>query len=86
LVGEERPSNTSEPSGSGTSLTAGFGNLLLTFPAIGHAAERANDADKRPAIHARITFGRALLVEAGPANHRVTLAQDLAHLCCWGHR
>jgi hypothetical protein len=59
---------------SGTPLIAGGNALLLAFAASNGAAERADDADKRPAVFARITFGCTLLIAAGPANHRVTFA------------
>src|SRR5258706_5412273 len=59
---------------SSTPLIAGGNALLLAFPACNDATERADDADKRPAVLTGITFGRTLLVAAGPANHRVTFA------------
>jgi hypothetical protein len=44
-----------------------------------YAAEGADDADEGSAIGAGVSFGRALLVVAGPANHRITFAEILAH-------
>jgi hypothetical protein len=65
---------------SGTPLITRGGGLLFAFPAEDDATEGANDADERPAVVAGITFGRPLLVAAGPANHRVAFAEDLARL------
>jgi len=59
---------------SGSPLIAGGNALLLAFAASDDATERADDADKRPAVLARITFRCTLLVAAGPANHRVMFA------------
>src|ERR1700686_1849311 len=75
--GEER----SNASGcSGTSLVTSGNALLFAFTAEDYAPERANDADECPAVVTGITFGGALLVCAGPANHSVAFAEDLAHL------
>jgi hypothetical protein len=52
---------------------------LFALPAYLYTAECANDADEGPAIPAGVAFRRALLVVAGPANHRVAFAEDLAH-------
>jgi hypothetical protein len=65
---------------SGTSLVTSGNALLFAFTAEDDAPERANDADECPAVVTRITFGGALLVAAGPANHSVAFAEDLAHL------
>src|SRR5712672_2421247 len=59
---------------SSTPLIAGGNALLLAFATSDDAAERADDADKRPAVLTGITFRRTLLIAAGPANHRVTFA------------
>ena len=64
---------------SSTSLVARVGSLFLALLTVDYAAKRADDADEGAAIRARISFGRALLIAAGPANHRVAFAEDLAH-------
>ena len=43
------------------------------------SAKVADDADKSPAVRARIAFGRALLVTAGTAHHEISFAQILRH-------
>src|SRR5437867_2419146 len=43
----------------------------LTIATASHAAHVAHHADERAAIHARVALGRALLVAARPADHRV---------------
>jgi hypothetical protein len=58
---------------------AGVDSLFLALPAEDDPSERANDADESPAVIAGIALGGALLVVAGPANHRVAFAEDLAH-------
>jgi hypothetical protein len=64
---------------SGASLVTWVGPFFLALPAEDNSAERADDADERPAVVAGISFRCALLVAAGPANHRVAFAEDLAH-------
>ena len=65
---------------SGTSLVARVSPSLFAFLAEDYAPECANDADECPAVVTGIPFGGTLLVAAGPANHRVTFAEDLAHV------
>jgi hypothetical protein len=68
------------PNGSSSAPhVARVNSLLFAFPAKDNATERADDADKCPAVIAGIAFGSALLVAAGSANHRVAFAEDLAH-------
>jgi hypothetical protein len=43
------------------------------------SAKVADDADKSPAVGARIAFGCALLVTAGTAHHKISFAQILRH-------
>lgn len=57
-----------------------IGRSLLALPAEFHAAKCADDADEGTAIRARIAFGGALLVPAGPADHRIAFTQNLAHI------
>jgi hypothetical protein len=45
--------------------------LVTAFLAEGDSPEIADEADKRAALGAWISFGSALLPTAGPANHRV---------------
>jgi hypothetical protein len=52
----------------------------LALPAEFHAAKCADDADEGTAIRARVAFGGALLVPAGPAYHRIAFTQNLAHI------
>jgi hypothetical protein len=59
---------------SGTPLIEGGNALLFAFAACDDTTERADDADKSPAVDTGITFRCTLLVTAGPANHRVTFA------------
>ena len=53
--------------------------FTLALPALHYAFEVAHHADERSAFVARITFGCALLVAAGAADHRVLLA-NLCHI------
>jgi hypothetical protein len=65
---------------SRTALGDRISALLLALPAEFHAAKRADDTDEGTAIGARIAFGGALLVPAGPAYHRIAFTENLAHL------
>ena len=65
--------------GSGAALGSRIRALLFALLAELYAAECADDADECPAITAGVAFRGALLVVAGPANHRVAFAEDLAH-------
>jgi hypothetical protein len=66
-------------SGSGAALGSRISAALFALLAELSASECADDADKSPTVPARVPFRRALLVVAGPANHRVAFAEDLAH-------
>jgi len=65
---------------SRTALGGRIGALFLALPAEFHTAKRADDADEGTAIRARVAFGGALLVPAGPAYHRIAFTQNLAHV------
>ena len=60
----------------GRRIRAFFLALLAEF----YPAKRADDADERSAIRARVAFGRALLVSAGATNHCIAFTEDLAHI------
>jgi hypothetical protein len=65
---------------SGAALGRRIGAFFPALVAEFYPAKRADDADERAAIRARVAFGRALLVPAGPANHRIAFTEDLAHI------
>src|SRR5687767_6558120 len=57
----------------------GLGRELIgTASAATHAAHAAHDADERATGGAWVAFGRALLVTAGAADHRIPLL-ELSH-------
>jgi len=60
-------------------LVARIGALFRARPAQSYTAESADDADESSAVLAGISLGRALLITAGPANHGIAFAKDLAH-------
>ena len=65
---------------SGAPLGRGVHTFFFALLAEFYPAEGANDADERPAIRARVAFGRPLLVPAGATNHRIAFTEDLAHI------
>jgi hypothetical protein len=70
----------SASAGSGAALGRLIRVLFFALIAVFYPAKRADDADERSAIRARVALGRALLVPAGPANHRIAFTKDLAHV------
>jgi hypothetical protein len=66
--------------GSGAALGSRICALRFALLAELYAAKCADDADEGPAVRARVTFRRALLVPAGPAYHRIAFTEDLAHV------
>jgi hypothetical protein len=59
---------------SGAAFGLGIRSLLFALLAVFLAPKSADDADEGSAIPARITLGGALLVAAGPADHRIAFA------------
>ena len=64
---------------SGRPFVARIGALFLALATKNDAAKSADDADERTTVVAGVTLGRALLVAAGTANHRIAFTEDRAH-------
>jgi hypothetical protein len=64
---------------SSTAASLWINALFFALPAIDDSAKRADDAEERPAIDARVALGRTFFVSARSANHRVSFAERLAH-------
>jgi len=66
-------------SASGTSLVTRIGVLFFALLTNDHAPKRTDDADERSAVGAWVALGCALLLATGATDHRITLAEYLAH-------